>query len=116
MVCAMTAKSKKKPATPALPVPVHAGEILKREFLEPMGLSVNFVANAIFVTPARLNDIALQRRGITGDTAIRLAKFFGTSAEFWLNIQKTYELRLAEQQNQAIFEQITPYKPSETNR
>lgn len=75
--------------------PVHPGEVLQEEFLEPMGLSQSRVALAIGVHPRRINEIVLGKRGITADTALRLAKFFGTSAELWLGLQKDYELDVA---------------------
>ena len=75
--------------------PVHPGEVLQEEFLEPMGLSQSKVALAIGVHPRRINEIVLGKRGITADTALRLAKFFGTSAELWLGLQKDYELDVA---------------------
>jgi len=75
--------------------PVHPGEVLQEEFLEPIGLSQSRVALAIGVHPRRINEIVLGKRGITADTALRLAKFFGTSAELWLGLQKDYELDLA---------------------
>ncbi|MDF1500148.1 MAG: HigA family addiction module antitoxin [Anaerolineales bacterium] len=75
--------------------PVHPGEILMEEFLRPMGLSQNRVALSIGVHPRRINEIVLGKRGITADTALRLAKFFGTSAELWLGLQKDYELDVA---------------------
>jgi addiction module HigA family antidote len=75
--------------------PIHPGEIIKEEILEPLNLSVRQLSAALSVTPARLNDIVLGRRGITADTALRLAQFIGNSAEFWLNLQSSYELRVA---------------------
>lgn len=75
--------------------PVHPGEVLQEGFLEPMGLSQSRVALAIGVHPRRINEIVLGKRGIRSDTALRLAKFFGTSAELWLGLQKDYELDLA---------------------
>jgi addiction module HigA family antidote len=75
--------------------PVHPGEVLIEEFLKPMGLSQNRVALSIGVHPRRINEIVLGKRGITADTALRLAKFFGTSAELWLGLQKDYELDIA---------------------
>ncbi len=76
--------------------PVHPGEILKAEFLEPLGLSVNALSQAIKAPRTRLNDIIRGRRGITADTAMRLARYFGTSARFWMNLQSHYELEIAE--------------------
>ena len=75
--------------------PVHPGEVLLEEFLKPMGLSQSRVALAIGVHPRRINEIVLGKRGISADTALRLAKFFGTSAELWLGLQKDYELDVA---------------------
>jgi antitoxin HigA-1 len=72
--------------------PVHPGEILRADFLKPMKLSVYTLAQAIKVPRSRLNDIALARRGITADTAFRLARYFGTSPEFWINLQARYDL------------------------
>ena len=77
--------------------PVHPGEILKAEFLEPVGLSVNALSRAIGVPRTRLNDIVLGRRGITADTALRLARYFGVSAQLWMNLQSHYELEIAEE-------------------
>jgi addiction module HigA family antidote len=75
--------------------PVHPGEILKLEFLEPLGLSINALSQAIKVPRTRLNDIVRGRRGITADTAMRLARYFGVSAQFWMNLQSHYELEVA---------------------
>lgn len=72
--------------------PVHTGEVLLEEFLKPMGLSQNRVALNIGVPPRRINEIILQKRRITADTALRLARFFGTSPEFWLGLQAQYDL------------------------
>jgi len=75
--------------------PVHPGEVLMEEFLKPMGLSQSRVALAIGVHPRRINEIVLGKRGMSADTALRLAKFFGTSAELWLGLQKDHELDVA---------------------
>lgn len=76
--------------------PIHPGEILREEFMVPLGLSANALAKALGVTAARINDIVRQRRGITGDTALRLARYFGTDAQSWLNLQSAFDLRQAE--------------------
>jgi addiction module HigA family antidote len=76
--------------------PVHPGEILRKEYLEPMGMSANALAKALHLTPSRVNDIVLERRGVTADTAVRLARYFNSSAQFWLNLQSMYDLRVAE--------------------
>ena len=79
--------------------PVHPGEILLEEFMKPSDLPINAnaLAKALQVPANRITAIIKGQRGITGDTAVRLAAFFNTTAEFWMNLQKTYELRLAEQ-------------------
>ena len=76
--------------------PVHPGEILHDEFLTPMAISVYRLAQAIKVSRPRLNDIVLGRRGITTDTALRLGRYFGTTPEFWINLQTRYDLDVAE--------------------
>jgi addiction module HigA family antidote len=72
--------------------PVHPGEILLEEFLKPMGLSQNKLALNIGVPARRINEIVLEKRRITADTALRLARFFGISSEFWLGLQSQYDL------------------------
>ena len=72
--------------------PIHPGEILQLEFLEPMGLSQNQLARDIGVPPRRINEIVLGKRRVTADTALRLAKYFNMSAEFWLGLQMDYDL------------------------
>jgi addiction module HigA family antidote len=71
---------------------IHPGEILREEFLKPMGLSQNRLAREIGVPPRRINEIILEKRSITADTAIRLAKYFGTSEGFWMGLQADYDL------------------------
>jgi addiction module HigA family antidote len=75
--------------------PIHAGEILLEEFMQPYELSQNALAKALHVTPRRTNEIVNKKRAITADTALRLAKFFGNSAEFWMNLQNRYDLETA---------------------
>src|ERR1700722_4635693 len=77
--------------------PIHPGEILLEEYLKPMDLSANALAQAIGVPANRIRGIVNGERGITADTALRLAAAFGTTVEFWLNLQQSYELRLEEQ-------------------
>ena len=72
--------------------PIHPGEILLEEFLKPMGISQNHLAVSIGVHARRINEIVLGKRGITADTALRLARFFGTTPQFWMNAQSKYEL------------------------
>jgi len=76
-------------------LPVHPGEVLLEEFLKPMGLSHNKVAIEIGVHPRRINEIVLGKRRITADTALRLARYFGISPQFWLGLQNDYDLDLA---------------------
>lgn len=75
--------------------PIHPGEVLLEEFLEPMSISQNRLALCIRVPTTRINEIVRGRRGVTADTALRLAQFFGTSARFWLNLQASYDLDVA---------------------
>jgi addiction module HigA family antidote len=76
--------------------PIHPGEILREDCMVPLGLSATALAHALGVTPARINDIVRERRGITADTASRLVRYFGTDAESWINLQTAYDLRVAE--------------------
>jgi len=76
--------------------PIHPGEQLREEFMIPLGLSSNALARALHVTPTRINEIVRERRGISADTALRLARFFNTSHHFWLNLQANYDVQCAE--------------------
>jgi antitoxin HigA-1 len=76
--------------------PIHPGEILEEEFLKPMGISQYRLAKDISVPPRRINEIVHGKRSITADTALRLGKFFGISAQFWLNLQTRYDLEVTE--------------------
>src|SRR3982074_3290572 len=76
--------------------PVHPGEVLREEFLEPLGMSVNALAKELHVPTPRINDVVREKRGISADTALRLARYFGGDAQSWLNLQAMYELRVAE--------------------
>lgn len=76
--------------------PVHPGEVLKEEFLEPLEMTANKLAEALHVTPARLYEIISGRRGITANTAIRLSLALGTTPEFWMNLQTIHDLRIQE--------------------
>jgi len=89
--------------------PVHPGEILQKEFLEPMGLSQNRLALALGVPARRINEIVLGKRGITADTALRLARYFKMSPQFWLGLQMDYELDMAEDMLEGRLEkEVTP--------
>src|SRR5438309_7929065 len=76
------------------PRPIHPGEILLEEFLEPMGISQYRIAKDIGVPPRRINEIVHGNRAVSADTALRLAKYFGTSERFWLNLQARYDLEV----------------------
>jgi addiction module HigA family antidote len=91
--------------------PPHPGETIKEDYLVPLGMSVNRLAHALGIGAARLNEVVRGKRGITADTALRLARCFGTSAEFWLNLQSLYDLRMAERKVRARIErEVTPLK------
>ena len=90
--------------------PVHPGEILKTDFMEPFGLSATALANALGVAPARINEIVRGRRGITAGTALRLARYFGTDAQSWVNLQVIYELEIATQKESEALSAIRPRK------
>jgi addiction module HigA family antidote len=98
--------SEKKNAAPTWKI--HPGEILREEFLKPMHLSANELARHLHVPAPRINDIVLERRGITADTAVRLARFFGMSEEFWMNLQLQYEVRVARQRLRRTIHKIQP--------
>jgi addiction module HigA family antidote len=93
---------------------VHPGEILREEFLKPMGLSVYKLAKRLLVPAPRINDIVLERRGVTVDTAVRLSRFFRTTEQFWLNLQGAYEVSRVKAERGAEFERIEPLKADET--
>jgi antitoxin HigA-1 len=87
--------------------PVHPGEMLREEFMRPLGISINGLALELHVPVTRISEIVNQRRGISADTALRLAQHFGTSADFWMNMQKDYELIVTRQKSlKAIEKQV----------
>src|SRR5207249_9317692 len=85
--------------------PIHPGEILREEFMKPRSLSQNALARALKVPPRRINEIVLEKRAITADTALRLARYFGTTAEMWTGLQADYDLRRARYETQSQIEQ-----------
>lgn len=89
--------------------PVHPGEILREEYMLPLGLSSNALARALGITAARINEIARERRGISADTALRLARFFGTDVQSWLNLQSQFELQIAELTAGEAIQRIQPW-------
>ena len=92
--------------------PTHPGEMLLEEFLIPMGLTQRELATGIHVPYQRVNDLIHQRRGVTPSTALRLAKFFGTTPEFWMNLQSRWDLFAANKAEQRVIETIHPYDPA----
>ena len=90
--------------------PIHPGEILMEDFIQGFGITQHKVAVAIGVPPRRINEIVHGKRGITADTAIRLARYFGTSEELWMNLQSNYELRLERRALRDKVAAITPLK------
>lgn len=89
--------------------PVHPGEVLREDYLRPLKMSANALAKALNVPAPRVNDVVRERRGVTADTAMRLARYFGGDARSWLNLQAAYDLRLAERTSaKRIEREITP--------
>ena len=89
--------------------PIHPGEILREEFMKPRGLSQNALARALNVPPRRINEIVLEKRAITADTALRLGRYFGTSGEMWSGLQADYDLRLMRyEKGRAIDREVQP--------
>lgn len=89
--------------------PVHPGEILREDFLAPLALSVNALAQSLRVPTTRLHEIVKERRAVTPDTALRLARYFGGDAQSWLNLQSSYDLKVAEQELGAVIaSEVTP--------
>ena len=93
---------------PSSRTPTHPGEMLLEEFLVPMKLTQRELANAIHVPYQRVNDIVNGRRGITPSTALRLAKYFGTSPDFWMNVQLRWDLYFAQKNEASILKEIQP--------
>lgn len=92
--------------------PVHPGEVLREDYMKPLGLSANALARLLHVPASRINDIVLERRGITADTALRLSRYFGGSqeeAQGWINMQATYDFKMAEKSvGKFIARQVQP--------
>jgi antitoxin HigA-1 len=89
--------------------PIHPGEVLREDFLKPLGMSANSLAKALNVPAPRINDVVRERRGISADTALRLARYFGGDARSWLNLQAAYDLRVAEIANaKRIEREVSP--------
>ena len=88
--------------------PIHPGEILKEEYLAPLGMSVNALAVALHVPAPRMNDVVRQKRAVSVDTALRLAQYFGSTAQFWMNLQTSYDLKMAQESMAAIRDEVHP--------
>lgn len=88
--------------------PIHPGEIIKEEYLEPLNMSVNALAIALRIPAPRINDVVRQKRGVSIDTALRLARYFNTTAQFWMNLQISYDLKIARQNMVKIKDEIIP--------
>jgi addiction module HigA family antidote len=89
--------------------PVHAGEVLQEDFLKPLGMSANALAKALHVPTPRINEVVRKRSGVSADTAMRLARYFGGDARSWLNLQTAYDLRIAEISNvKRIVREVSP--------
>jgi len=90
--------------------PIHPGEVLREEFLIPMNLTAHALALAVHVPAPRINDIVRERRAVTADTAMRLARFFNMSPEFWMGLQADYEMALARHKLARELKAIQPFK------
>jgi addiction module HigA family antidote len=91
--------------------PIHPGETLREDFLKPLGLTANRLATELFVPVTRINDIVRRRRAITAGSALRLARYFGTTPQFWINLQSNYDLELAQDaQGAEISGRIRPHR------
>ncbi len=87
---------------------IHPGDVLLEEFLKPMEISQNALARAIDVPPRRINEIVLRKRAVTADTALRLARAFGTSAQFWMGLQADYDLEEARKKSADAIQKVRP--------
>ena len=90
--------------------PIHPGEVLREEFLRPMGLSAHALALALHVPAPRINDIVRERRAVSVDTAMRLGRFFGMSAEFWLGLQADYDMAISRDAMSGVLAGIKPWQ------
>ena len=88
--------------------PIHPGEVLMADFLEPLGVTQHHVAISIGVPPRRINEIVHGKRRISADTALRLSKYFGTSERFWINLQARYDIEIEKDQIGPVLDAITP--------
>jgi addiction module HigA family antidote len=89
---------------------IHPGEIIREEYLEPLGMSANALATALRVSAPRINDVVREKRGVSVDTALRLARYFNTTAQFWLNLQTSYDLKVAQKSAEIIQQEVLPLR------
>ena len=89
--------------------PVHPGEVLREDYLKPLAMSANALATALKVPASRINDIVLEQRGVTVDTAMRLSRYFGGDVQTWMNLQITYEIKSAEKAlSKRVYAEVKP--------
>ncbi|MBE9033387.1 HigA family addiction module antidote protein [filamentous cyanobacterium LEGE 11480] len=86
---------------------IHPGEILALDFLEPMKITAYQLSKSIGIQQTRISEVIADKRGITADTALRLSRYFGNSAQFWMNLQVQYDLRIAQEKNADVYAQIS---------
>lgn len=104
-----TTRQSGSPAVGRLLPPIHPGEILRMDLMLPLGISINRLARDLHVPVTRVSEIVNGRRSVTADTALRLARYFGTSPEFWVNLQSTFDLRSASRERaKAIIREVRP--------
>ena len=101
-------RKTKRTGTSTVTWRIHPGEILREEFLRPLQMTSYELARRLHVPAPRIHDIVLEKRGITADTAVRLARFFGTTEQFWMNLQSSYEVRKAKSRLSRTLPQIRP--------
>ena len=100
---------KSIPAPKSAMRPVHPGEVLREEYLRPLGMSANALSIELKVPASRINDIVLERRGITVDTAMRIVRYFGGDVQSWMNLQTAYEIKVAEKLlSKKVFADVQP--------
>jgi addiction module HigA family antidote len=88
--------------------PVHPGEMIREEFMRPLGISINMLARELHIPTSRVSQIVNEQRGISADTAMRAARYFGTTPEFWQNLQSRYDLLSARDREEIIRKQVHP--------
>jgi len=96
--------------------PIHPGEMLREEFLQPLGITQQQLADGIHVSFQRINELVNGKRGVTPSTSLRLAKFFGVSEDFWMDLQTRWDLYRAKKKEQAILEEIKPAVTKPVNK